>query len=60
MPTFERTERFRRDFRSLTPEQQRRVLAMVRQFVRGLERGRYDRGLRVKRVKGHAAVWEVT
>ncbi len=60
MPTYERNARFRREYRALTPEQQRAVLQMLRLFLAGLAAGRFSSRLRVKRVESHPGVWEVT
>lgn len=44
----------------MTAEQQRAFLAVVRLFVEGLRQGRLDPRLRVKRVQGRPAVWEMS
>jgi hypothetical protein len=44
----------------MSPEQQRAFLAVVRLFVKGLRQGRLDPRLRVKRVQGRPAVWEMS
>ncbi len=60
MPTYERSPRFRRGFDALDPAEQRAVLAAVRLFVDSLRQGRFDPRLRVKRVHGYEAIWELT
>jgi len=61
LPTYAWTDRFRRDFDDLTPEQQRRFKAAVRQFVEDLSAGRKARpGLRVKRIQGADGIFEMT
>jgi hypothetical protein len=44
----------------MSAEQQRAFLAVVRLFVEGLRQGRLDPRLRVKRVQGRPAVWEMS
>lgn len=60
MPTYDQTARFRREFKNLTAQQQRAVLAMIRVLVAGLREGYVDPRLRVKRVQGHEGIWELT
>jgi hypothetical protein len=60
VPTYGWRPRFRRDFHQLSPEQQRAFLAVVRLFVEGLRQGRLDPRLRVKRVQGRPAAWEMS
>jgi hypothetical protein len=61
MPTYEVAARFWQDWKSLTPEQQRRFRQAVARFVEDLRRGRGFRpGLRVKGVQGAEGVFEMT
>lgn len=59
-PTYDRRRRFLRDFRRLSPAQQRAFLAAVERFVAGLAEGELDPALRVKRVQRERGVWELT
>lgn len=60
MPTYEAFERFRDDYRRLTPEQKRRFLAALTRFIADLRTGAFRGGLRVKAVQGTAGVYEMT
>lgn len=60
MPTYDWTARFRREFESLTPEQQTRFLRAVRHFVDDLRAGTVRAGLRVKPFRGSAGLFEFT
>jgi len=60
MPTFERTARFDRDLRALTPEQRRRFTRAARKFVADLEAGAFRAGLRVKKIEGADGIFEMT
>lgn len=60
MPTFERLTSFTRDWRSLSPEQQRAFLETVRHFVADLRTHRFRSGLRVKGVQGAEGIFELT
>ena len=61
MPTYERSARFDRDYRALTPAQRAQFTTAVRKFVDDLERGRgFRSGLRVKGVQGSPGVFEMT
>lgn len=61
MPTREVLASFWRDWDRLTPQQQRRFRAAVADFVADLRAGQGFRpGLRVKRVQGRQAVFEMT
>jgi hypothetical protein len=60
VPTFDVDARFRREFSRLTPENQRRFRLALHRFVEDLRRGRFRKGLRVKRVQGTEAQWEMT
>ena len=62
MPTFERLPRFDREFRRMSRELQQAFLAMLPLFIAAL-RGSpsaFPPALRVKRVQGTDAVWEIT
>jgi hypothetical protein len=61
VPTYERSDRFDRDYEALTPEQRHRFQRAVRKFVEDLEGGRgFRSGLRVKGVQGSPGVFEMT
>ncbi|CAN5527846.1 hypothetical protein BH20CHL6_BH20CHL6_15540 [soil metagenome] len=60
MPTYERTERFDRDWTDLTDDQRGRFRAAVRRFVADLPSGRFRAGLRVRGVEGAEGVFEMT
>ena len=60
MPTFNRTPRFRRDYRALTHEQQVAFKAAVQRFVEDLQSGRFRPGLRVKGYRGSTNTFEMT
>lgn len=60
MPTYSWTERFRRDFESLTRAQQALFPIAVGKLVEDLKVDRYRKGLRVKAVQGTAGVFEMT
>ena len=61
MPTYETTERFRRDFDYLSPEERGLFREAVENFVHDLEADHSFRaGLRIKGVKGAPGVFEMT
>ncbi len=61
MPTFERLQRFDRDFAALSAEERDAFRAAVRKFVHDLERGRgFRKGLRVKGIRGAPGLFEMT
>lgn len=61
MPTYETLARFERDHDGLGPAAKRAFRKAVRQFVEDLERGDgFREGLRVKGVRGHRGVFEMT
>lgn len=60
MPTWEPLPAFLRDLKSLTPEQRRAFELAVRHFVDDLKKGKFRKGLRVKKMSGHEDVWEMT
>jgi hypothetical protein len=61
-PTYERSARFERDMRKLGGEQRRAFLVARDELVQGLRERppTFAAGLRVKRVQGAHAVWEMT
>src|ERR1700742_2485814 len=62
MPTRSVLASFFRDWQGLTPQQQRQVLAALKQFVFDLaapESG-FHPMLRVKRMQGHRDIWEMS
>ena len=60
MPTFEQTDRFRRDFANLTAVQKAAFRAAAAKFVADLASGSFRQGLRVKGVQGAVGVFEMT
>jgi hypothetical protein len=60
VPTHEELPRFLREYSRLNAEQQEAFKAAVRLFVQGLRQRRFHSGLRVKRVGGTQAIWEMT
>lgn len=61
MPTHEEDDLFLRDFDQLTPDQKDRFLRVLQRFIEDLERdGIFRRSLRVKPLKTHPGVWELT
>lgn len=55
MPTYDVLASFWRDWRSLTPQQQRAYREALQNFIGALGAGRFRPGLRVKRVQGYRA-----
>jgi hypothetical protein len=61
VPTYDRTERFKRDFEALGPEQREKFIAALNAFRQDLNRGTgFRRSLRVKGVRGAPGVFEMT
>jgi hypothetical protein len=62
VPTFERLPRFDREFRRMSRELQRAFLNMLPLFIAALRESppSFPPALRVKRVQGRDAVWEIT
>lgn len=61
MPTYESLVHFLRDWKNLTAAQKAAFMVAVAQFVTDLQAGKgFRRGLRVKKMQGHADVWEMT
>jgi hypothetical protein len=62
VPTYEFPESFYREFRKLPLAMQARFLAAVGELVEALRQSppRFPPGLRVKRVRGEAGVWELS
>jgi hypothetical protein len=60
LPTYERTERFDRDWTGLTDDQRRRFRRAVVRFVADLPSGRFRAGLRVRGVEGAEGLFEMT
>jgi hypothetical protein len=58
--TFEKTARFDKDWADLDPVDKERFRKAVRHFIADLETGKFRPGLRVKRVQGTDAVFEMT
>lgn len=60
MATFETTARFDKDWAGLDAADQVRFRKAVRHFIADLGRGAFRSGLRIKRVQGTEAVFELT
>lgn len=60
MPTYQARPRFLRDYKNLTPEQAAAWEKALDSFIECLRHGRFEPGLRVKRVQGYPGVWEMT
>ena len=61
MPTHDELDSFLHDWSRLTPEQQERFILSLRKIVHDLRTGSGFRpGLRVKGVRGHPGVFEMT
>ena len=68
MPTYDKTETFKRGYKHLSKRDQQRFLAALRLFIGDLaarEAGRASKApfrpaLRVKQVRGQRGVWEMT
>ncbi len=56
MPTYQARRRFLRDHKALTAEQAAAWEKALDQFIACLGRGRFEPGLRVKRVQGYPGV----
>jgi hypothetical protein len=62
VPTYDQTDRFRRDYKALSPERKQSFKRAVAVFAEDLDRaeGRFRPGLRVKGVRGARGVFELT
>jgi hypothetical protein len=60
MPTYDVLASFWRDWRGLTPQQQRAFMRTVGEFIADLRAGTFRPALRVKRMQGYPGVWEMT
>ena len=60
MPTFVQTDRFPRDFSSLSAAQKAAFRVAAAKFVADLQSGGFSPGLRVKGVEGAAGIFEMT
>src|ERR1700691_818121 len=60
VPTYQARPRFLRDYKNLTREQAAAWDSALDLFIACLRRGRFEPGLRVKRVQGYPGVWELT
>jgi mRNA-degrading endonuclease YafQ of YafQ-DinJ toxin-antitoxin module len=60
MPTWRLLVGFRQDLKNLTPQQKAAFQKAVARFVADLRAGKFRKGLRVKKMSGHADVWEMT
>jgi hypothetical protein len=59
VPTWERTARFDRDWQRLSVDERARFRQVARTFVVDLRSGHLRAGLRVKRVEGTDAIFEM-
>jgi hypothetical protein len=60
MPTHDETERFWRDWRALSAQDQKSFRQAVLEFIEDLATGQFRKGLRVKRIEGTDSIWEMT
>jgi hypothetical protein len=61
VPTFERVERFIRDYHNLSAAEKEAFRGAIKQFVEDMEAGRaFRKGLGVKGVKGAPGIFEMT
>lgn len=60
MPSYERTRRFERDWKSLDEAARNRFRSAFRRFDADLAAGRFRAGLRVKRIEGTDGIFEMT
>ncbi|MGI8407613.1 MAG: hypothetical protein ACR2L3_03800 [Actinomycetota bacterium] len=61
MPTYGKTDRFKKDHLALSPEDKKRFKLAVEKFVEDLKAKRaFRKGLRVKGVKGTDGIFEMT
>ncbi len=61
MPTYERLERFLREYRRLSPEMREAFLEALQDFIADADSGQFRPSLRVKRVRSaRARLWEMT
>lgn len=60
MPSYERTRRFERDWKALTEADRKRFRTAFGRFDADLAAGAFRAGLRVKRVEGTDAAFEMT
>ncbi len=60
MPTYDVLASFWRDWRGLTPQQQRAFRRTIKELIADLRGGTMRPALRVKRVQGYPGVWEMT
>jgi hypothetical protein len=60
MPTRDVAESFWIDYDRLTDAQRRRFLRVLARFVEDVDSGTFRVSLRVKPVRGHPGIWEMT
>jgi hypothetical protein len=61
LPTYGKTDRFKKDYAALSPEDKRRFSLAVDRFVEDLKAKRpFRKGLRVKGVQGASGIFEMT
>jgi hypothetical protein len=60
LPTYERLERFNKDYAALSQSEKAQFKEAVKKFIEDLQSGKgFRKGLRVKGVKGAAGVFEI-
>ena len=60
MPSYERTRRFERDWKALGEPDRERFQTAFRRFDADLAAGTFRGGLRVKRIQGTGAIFEMS
>ena len=60
MPTYEKTDTCKRDWRALSQAEKKAFLAALRMFIADLKLGKFRKGLRVKKVEGAKGIFEMT
>ena len=61
MPTYDKDERFLRDWSKLSRQQKKRFMDNVAEMVEDLRAGQgFRQGLRIRGVQGHEGVYEMT
>lgn len=60
MPTFAKTDQFKRDEARLTPEEMRDLKVALEKFLEDLPSRRFRKGLRIKGVQSSKGVYEMT
>jgi hypothetical protein len=60
MPTWKGAVSFYHDYKKLTAAEKSLWAKAVKHFVEDLRKGQFRKGLRVKKMQGQGAVWEMT